>query len=489
VIKLDFDWRNQDAEYHGLNARTGSGVNVTDWNVAGSLNVDDFIPLAGFRLPVSESRRKMVSKPKYEINSDIEILDPEVQDELATRDQQERFSTRLSRTPSKVAVMRYLVDPFSFLVSGSRRQMDSPLERRRDKNLGGSLNYDLRIVGIYQLARYPLVKYIPIVKSLSILPSKVAFATSFNSTHNSVVSIAQDGVETPRPEVKTRPAKMTGNVDYSPLPVLDLSMGVGSNRDLLRPKKWNGINIGEENSRNYDLRMTILVPRSHSRGGGKLLAPLRAILRGVNKMRPSLSFQGSFTDVHDPGIRQPGDPDDVRSVNNSGRWELRLDVPIGDGFKELFPAKTYSAESKTRMIANQRRREQQAMRDAGRDRSAEPDAEGKPGGQGFVQETPQYPPDMTPDERQKAESERLLREAEEQEERDREMGLIKDAPADTTETGGRKIDPLAIVRWIPNTLRNSTPLLPVERHHRFLVQDWSGSKFRRGRLPLRLLWI
>jgi hypothetical protein len=171
-------------------------------------------------------------------------------------------------------------------------------------------------------------------------------------------------------------------------------------------------------------------------------------------MRPSLTFQGSYVDQHDPSIQQPGDPDDVRSVSNNGRWEVRLDVPVGDAFKSVWPEKKYSAEDQQRMIEEQQRRERQARRTAGRD---DPTGGVQPG-TGTTSDLPVYPPEMTPEEVQRAEAERLLREAEEQEERDREMGLGQEAVADTLAPGDKKLDPLALVRWIPDTFRNTTPL-------------------------------
>ncbi len=46
--------------------------------------------------------------------------------------------------------------------------------------------------------------------------------------------------------------------------MLSLSTTVKSERDLLRPKQALGLNVGEENRRSYDLRMTISPPRPPS---------------------------------------------------------------------------------------------------------------------------------------------------------------------------------------------------------------------------------
>ncbi|MEN8005674.1 MAG: hypothetical protein ABFS42_01615 [Candidatus Krumholzibacteriota bacterium] len=462
VIKVDFDWKHTDDEFHGLSSTAGTGVDAQDWNVATNLAVEDFIPLLGFRLPLTGSRRQAINRPKYETHSDIEIIEEDVKNALSTIDTQERFSSRLSHGPSKGALPRYLVDPWSLQVSGSRRSLDGPLERRRDKSLQGALNYDLRIAGNYKLGDYPLLKYIPIVKGLSIVPSKLAFAGSFTSTYNSTVTINDNGVVTPRPVGRTRPAKLTGSFDYKPISLLDLSVTAASDRDLLREQILGGINIGQENRRSYGLRMTVLVPRAKDLPEGPLMAPLRTAVRGLSKLRPSIQFNGTFADAHDPGQRQPGDPDSIRSISNSGRWEFRLDVPVGEAFTALIPEKKYSQAERDRMISEQRSLERQNQRAAGRQEDSvqtpdQPDAGKPPTGSG---ERPEDLEDLTPEEIQRRDEERLLAEAEAQMERDRDLGLVKDEePQDTGEGGG--LDPLLIFKPLLNTLRNTTPIKVV----------------------------
>ncbi len=472
VIKVDFDWRHTDDEFHGLDTQTGSGVDAQDWSLSGNLAVEDFIPLMGFRLPVTGSRRQTINRPKYETHSDIEIIDEDVRNSLSSIDTQERFSGRLSHSPSKAAIPRYLIDPWTLQVSGSRRSLDGPLEKRRDKSLQGALNYDLRIAGKHTLGAYPILQYIPFVRGVSIVPKKVAFAGSFTSTYNTSATIADNGVVTMRPVGRSRPAKLTGNFDYQPISLLDMSVTANSDRDLLREQMFGGINIGQENRRTYGLRMTILVPGARDLPTGKLMAPIRTVARGLTKLRPSIQFNGSFADAHDPGLRQPGDPEDIRSVSNSGRWEFRLDIPIGDVFTALIPEKKYSQSEKDRLIADQRRREQQ-NRSAGR-RGEEQTTPDPPDSQPPSKGGPapdSGPEDLTHEEIQRREQERLLAEAEAQIERDRERGLVKDEePVEVSE--GESLDPLIIFKPILNTLRNTTPI-------KIVYTDQSSSTYAR----------
>jgi len=458
VIKADFDWRRTDAEFHGLNKNTGSGINSEDWAANSSLNVDDFIPLAGFRLPINGGRQQQIQRPKYERNSDIEILDEDVRNRESTVVTSERFSSRLSHVPSKAAIPRYLIDPWVFQVNGSRNTKDSPTDRSRGKNLAGSANYDLRINGIYRLGRYPGFNYLPLIKGLSIMPKKIAFGGSFTSTLNEAVTIGDDGIETARPGTKTRPSRFNASVDYQPLSIVDMSVSAKSDRDMLRAEEKLGVNVGQENKRAYDLRLTFLTPKATEIPDGAIFAPIRAVTRAAKKMRPSIQFTGTFADIHDPGIRQPGDPEDIRSVSNSGKWDFRMDVPVGTVFKSVFPEKKYSQSERDRMVAQQAAQEQQNARRGGRGGLGGVQNPGGDQGTGEDQQSPEtFDPDLTPDERQKLEYERLLKEADAQREREKEEGLVKE-PVVPPAVAGSRVNPLSIFNPVLSVLRNTTPI-------------------------------
>ncbi|MBE0564323.1 MAG: hypothetical protein IH621_00030, partial [Krumholzibacteria bacterium] len=362
VIKVDFDWNHRDPEFHGLDARKGSGVDNTDWNLSTNFAVDDFIPLLGFRLPVNLSRRHTAQRPKYETNSDIEIIEEDVRNDMSTLEEREGFTTRLSHTPAKAAVLRYLLDPWSFSLSGSRSWRLSPAEERKQKSLQGSANFDLRFPGRYTFGRYPLLRQLPVLRGLSFLPSRVALGAGFSSQQTDVSTIAEDGTTAARPTTRSRPGNLTASFDYDPLTVLSLGASAKSERDLLRPQEALGVNIGQENRRNYDLRLTVTPPRPADLGTAGLLRPVRALARQINALRPSVQFTGAFADDHSPGLQQPGDPEGIRSLSNNNNWDFRFSVPVGDVAKKLFPQRRYGEGERQRMIQQQQQREQQAAR-------------------------------------------------------------------------------------------------------------------------------
>ena len=362
VYKVDFDWKHNDDAFHGLDKRAGSGIDHEEWSLQNSLNIEDFVPLAGFRLPVSGLRRQTIDRPKYVTNSDIEIIDADLLNISSTITTREQFSARLNHTPAKAVLLRYLVDPWALQLSGSREVNQGPLLRSRSKSLQGSLNFDLRIPGNYTLASYPLIGLVPIVKGLSIVPRKIALGANFSATEGATTTIAESGVETVRPLDRRQTGKLTGSVDYAPLSIMDMAFGAVSDRDLLREQRRFGVNIGQESRRSYDLRITFSTPKGLKVPAGPLFAPARLALRGLDKINPSLQYTGGFGDVHDPALRQPGDPLDIRSVNNTSSWDLRLSLPIGDAFKSLFPERQYSAAQREQLLSSQRRREERESR-------------------------------------------------------------------------------------------------------------------------------
>lgn len=479
VFKVDFDWRHTDDEYHGLDKRAGSGIDHGEWNLTNSFNVEDFLPLAGFRLPVSGSRRQSIDRPKYVTNSDIEIIDPQMLSAMSTISTREQFSARVTHTPAKAALLRYLVDPWALQMSGSREKMDGPLQLTRNKSLQGALNYDLRIPGTYALGAYPVFRWFPIIKGLAIVPRRIALGASFSSTEGASTTISENGLVTVRPVDRKRIGKLTGALDYSPLPIADMAFSVNSDRDLMREEKVAGVNIGQENQRSYDLRITFAPPKGVKLSPSLFMAPARLTLRLVDRLNPSLQFTGGFGDVHNPATRQPGDPENVRSVSNSGSWDLRLQVPVGDAVKAIFPERRWSDTQREQMLAQQRRVEDRESRRAPGATPPPPATAPAPGdttrsigGAGTPSGGPTPDEDLllTPDERKRREEERLIAAAEERIALEQEQqrsgapaGVVVPGtgpePASAAKTGGGPgFGPRTLVEPFISVLRNTQPV-------------------------------
>jgi hypothetical protein len=444
VIKVDFDWSQQDAEFRGLNAAKGQGFANQDWNLSTNFRVDDFVPLAGFQIPVSLARSKSSQRPKFETNSDIEILLEDVRNELSTLENRESFSARLGHQPSRAAVPRYIIDPWTVQLSGSRSDRTSPTEDSDQKTLQGSLNYDLRIAGSTTLARVPLVGQLPLLRGLSLLPQKISLGGNFTGNERNLITRDLDGNATPRPSSKTRTGSLQSSVDYQAWQVMTVGWRNRSERDLLRRQEVLGVNVGQENKFSQDLQVSFEVPKVSQIPSGPLFWPIRQAVKGLAQVRPSATYNGGFVDVHDPNQRQVGDPPDIRNVSNSGDWELRGRVPLGDVFKSLVPERRRNEQDEARLVQEQQRIEaRERGRGRGRPGALAGTPQGTPGGAVADSAGGRIPDGsmmdefagLTPEERLQRDQERLLQDAEDrlvrEQEEARVLGALQESRVDS----------------------------------------------------------
>jgi len=458
VIRVDFDWSKRDAEFHGLNARVGQGFTQKDWHLTASTRLDDFVPLLGFRLPVNASQQRTIKRPKYLTNSDVELIDPADIEAQSNIDDRESYSARLSHSPSRAAIPRYLIDPWAFSISGSRSTSTGPLQRSRRNNLSGSANFDLRIAGKYLLGNYGFLGKVPLLKGISILPSKISFGGSFRNSESRSETVNLDGTVTPRPLTIARTGTFSGSLEYVPLSIATVSYNLRSERDFLRIRKLMGVNIGEENSFGQDLRLVFKPPKATGLPQSKAFKPVRLAVKALNEMRPSVTFNGTFTHDHSPSLWRQGDPENIRSVNNSGDWEYRLRLPLDSFFKSVLPEKKDRTEQERQQMLDRQRRLDRRSQARGRGRQPSGDRPSPDSGES-PEISPELEPDeeLTPEERRLREEEALLEAARERERQEEEEGLQRGeepAPGETVdEEAGEEAAPAKRPRLrIPNPL-------------------------------------
>ncbi|MBK7701649.1 MAG: hypothetical protein IPI34_01535 [bacterium] len=484
VIKTDFDWSRRDAEFHGLSSDAGQGYTNEDWNLTSSFRIDDFVPLLGFRVPVSLGRQQGVRRPKYVTNSDIEIIDESLRDRESSRNERESFSVRLTRAPSVHPLLRYLVDPWTVGLSGSRTGDDTPLSIQQGKNLQGSLTYDLRIAGDRKLEVVPLLGRIPLLQGVGLLPSKLTFSGNYSATERRTrnFSVLTEIFET-RPTQKTRSGALSGSFSYKPLPIVDLDFTGRSDRDPLRPREFLGFNFGQENTYSQQVQLRFQPPQRLELPAGWWAKPLDLALRASRALRPTLNFNGSFSDNHSPSVRQTGDPLGIRNIQNSGDWTVRFALPIDGLVNSLIPRR--STLSRDEQGARMRQQAEQARRQRGGDGAGTTGATGVAGADSAATATPVRDPrlddpNLTDEERRAIEDEALLRLAEEEaraEQERRERRERERAPADSTTVAAvadSTAVPAAGRRWrVPNPLPR---LLEVLRETQPVQVNYSHKK-------------
>jgi hypothetical protein len=444
ALKVDFDWDKRDAEFHGLNQETGQGFVSENWGLSTSLKLEDYVPLLGFSMPLSFGRRVSTSRPKYEINSDIEILEEDRRNELSSVEDRNTYSLRLSHRQSRNPFGRYLVDPWNLSVSGSTTSRDSPTESSDARTLQGSLSYNVSIQGDHQLGDIPILGAVPLVRGVAYLPRRIEGSASFNSSYRRSIRRDTQGNSFPVTETETRPGTLNGRVEARPLTFLNATFENRSSRDLLRRHEVGGINIGQENEYQQSLRMNLVLPKATQLPTSSFYAPLRWLVRSSNKLRPSLEFDGSYTNQHDPGRLQPGDPPDLHSVGNSSSYRFSGRFPLGDIIEDLVPERKRTRSEEQALIAEQERLMQQA-RGAADEQFDPAEIEGWD--------------EMTPDQQREARQEWLLEQAEQRvEEEQRLQGDDGDDGEQEARPTGGGFHVMDVVDPALNVLRNVEPV-------------------------------
>jgi len=314
-------------------------------------------------VPVSFSRRMQTSRPKYEINSDVEILEDDRRNALSSVEDRNTYSVRLSHRQSRNPIARYVIDPWNVSVSGSATSRDAPTESSDATTLQGSLSYSVSIQGDNRLSDIPVLGKIPLVSGLAYLPSRIEGSASFTDNWRRATRRDTDGSAYPATETQTRPGTLNGAVDIRPLTFVNAKFTNRSRRDLMRRQEFGGINIGEENEYQQTLQLGFTLPKATQMPQSGFYAPLRAAVRAMNKARPSLEYDGGYTNQHDPGNLQEGDPANLHSVGNSSNWRFSGRMPLGDFITWLIPERKRSAADEAALIAEQNRLQQQSQDD------------------------------------------------------------------------------------------------------------------------------
>ena len=141
VVNLNFILQEQDAEFRGLRATTGQGSHTRNWSVTGRTALQHFIPMWGYKLPISGSYGRNLSLPKYQLSSDVELDDAHREEQKSTSTSQQ-ISGNLSRTPSQNIIGRILLDKLKLAGSVSQSKSRGPLGIDLREQLSYNISYD-----------------------------------------------------------------------------------------------------------------------------------------------------------------------------------------------------------------------------------------------------------------------------------------------------------------------------------------------------------
>jgi hypothetical protein len=312
ALSVGGNWSRTGADYHGLRQTRGSGADQTTLALNARTDLQYFVPLGGFSLPISGNYGVFNSRPKFPPNSDTEILDPEVADSLRTERKTRAFSTSLSkRSPSTGFLMRYTLDRIRPTFAYSNQRGISPSARDTTTNMSGSVGYQLTWAGDKTFKLFGKTR-------MRWMLNQIDFSVSANrQTAKRWTFVNGSFVESPFQYNASM--RQQGSVRYAPFRSLDGNFNGFVLRDVGLEHEWAGINIGQEIARGENLHVSF--------------APKWI---GVRLFEPTIETQTSYNEDSGPNVRNPGDPKGTRNVSSGRNDSGKMRFDIGKQFATLF---------------------------------------------------------------------------------------------------------------------------------------------------------
>ncbi|MFH1754571.1 MAG: hypothetical protein ABIA59_02600, partial [Candidatus Latescibacterota bacterium] len=312
VISFNAQWRRTGPDYRGLQQRRGSGVLNQSYGFNGKTNVEHFIPMFGFKVPVSANYSKNATYPKYSPNSDTEIVDKALQDSLKTESDTRGFSTTLTRRGSKNSFLKYSFDKITANFSMSQTRMISPTRTDTTTRMNGTFDYQMSWSKEHDIRLLKNYKFRYWLNSLS-------YRVGASRTEGRSYKLINNDF------VKDRTTwngalNQSGSTSYVPFRSLTTSFNMTVNRDMRLPHQFLGVDIGTEILRNQALQVSYKPPSVW-------------ILKSLS---PDFNYSSSYNEDSSPNVRRAGDPAGARNSSNNRTLSAKARFGVGDVFKKIF---------------------------------------------------------------------------------------------------------------------------------------------------------
>ncbi|MCI0452898.1 MAG: cell surface protein SprA [Candidatus Latescibacteria bacterium] len=315
AISFGGNWARTGADYRGLRQSRGAGADNTVLGLNAKTDLQYFLPLLGFSIPISGSYSQTRSLPKFPPNSDTEITDASVSDSLKTVRKSRSFNVSLARrTTSNNFLMRYTLDRLRPTFSYSDQRGISPASRDTTTNMQGNVTYQMTWSGGNTVPLFGKNQFRWWINQLDL-------STSANRQTGKRWSLI-NGVYRRDPYRYTATMRNQGTVRYNPFRSLETSFSMTQDRDLALESTWQPVNIGTEVGRSNNARVSFVSPDWR-------------LLRLFEK--PSIEVQSTYSENAGPNVRQAGDPEGTRNVsatrNDTGRIGFDIGKHIGSVFR------------------------------------------------------------------------------------------------------------------------------------------------------------
>jgi len=314
VVSLNGSWTRTGPDYVPFGQSRSSGNDSRAVSFSAKTNVEYFVPLFGFSVPVTTTFSQNTNLPKYVPNSDTEISGTSVQDSLKTQSTNRAVAFSLARTNSQNPILKYTFDKLKLSYSLSQGRNRSPSSADSTTTMSGTADYSISFSGKHRIRIFRNfgIRYWPNSFNYRVTANK-----SEGRRYRNV-----GGVLVPDPYVWTAGLSNAGSITYVPVPSLNMSFRMQNQQDLNLPNHWLGLEVGAETGRSHGLQASYKPP------------PLWLI----RVFSPDLSYNSGYTEDASPNIQTAGDPAGVRNVNSSRDISVKLGFDLGKYLGKMFGA-------------------------------------------------------------------------------------------------------------------------------------------------------
>ena len=314
VLNLSGSWTRTGPDYVPFGQKGGSATDTRSVSLNAKTNVEYFVPLFGFSIPVTGSYARNTNAPKFVPNSDTEVTGKAMQDSMRSESVSRGFSTTITRTGSKNSLLVYTFDKLKANYSMSQAMQKTPSSADTTLTMNGTLDYSITFGAKHRIRLF---------KNFGIRYCPNSFNYRINAQRTEGTRYrAVGGVFVPDPPIWNAGLTNSGSIAYVPVPSLTSSFRIQTERDLKLPHEKFGVDIGQE------------VNRSHSFQANYKPPPIWLI----RAFSPDLNYSTGYREDSSPNVQKPGDPYGVRNVSATREASVKLGFNLGGYLGKVFGA-------------------------------------------------------------------------------------------------------------------------------------------------------
>ena len=313
VVNLSFTLQEQDAEFRGLRATTGQGSHTRNWSLTGRTALQHFVPLGGYKLPISASYGRNLSLPKYQLGSDVE-LDAKHREEQKSTSTSQQISGNLSRSPSQNLIGRILLDKLKLAGSVNQSKSQGPLGIQLREQLSYNISYDTQ----FKDRRLGL----PFGARLRWLPNSLRMKSDVSRSRSESWKTS-GGNYVHDPVKRTGKLNNTASVNWNFFDSFKSDFSINDSRDLQHQDTdalkvfGKRLNIGFQLTQGQTLRLDYTLPF-------------------IRRFRPKVSFNSTYSQsAQSVTVGGASLPTGSRNLSNSNSMSTNYNFQVGKWFSAL----------------------------------------------------------------------------------------------------------------------------------------------------------